>query len=670
MKARLGSERLKRSLFNFCHDINTTNSWGVCQPIITKELVADSSFDIRVGNVVRLAPLVKPTFGAGEVKTYLGFVPYAEIFHPYEAFQAGKPYQGISSYVPESVPHLPIGVLRHYALLFANVSVFRVENYYTENNRAFFFNPFWLYDPSDARNIYQQVIESQYRLFPEYTNYLRRDCLTAIQANYLRFNHLEDVPPAIESFDHMLFGTVGNDTYLIGFRFSRRGLQLRNLILGCGAQICHSFKEFNFLNMVAHFKFYFDTLVPERNVTWKQTKVYGLIEYVEQTNTNITASDRFMLALSEMTDMYYYTGSDFISAHITGTSIQDNVNNVSVYGADDSTISVGNVNGLQPSLDTSLVSSVSRAALLALNKLSTYVNKNTALGGSLRDFMRVHFGAAYLNEDKSYYIGTSITDIEISDVMSTSDTLSASGDTGSVIGEYAGRGIGRSHGEKFHFETNAPGVVVGFQVIVPRTHWVQGIDPNVSHVHRFDFHHGQFDAITLRANSKDVLFGTQDVYTPGLDRNFDAGFGNIPLYTEYKICPSKALGELSLRSTRDSYMPFTMDKLLPYDHTSFFKSEGNTEYIIDVMPMSEIVNSVEWRSIGKYPWMGNFDRIFENSGNEDQYDLRYYQDFEKLNDNFIIHNIVDFVCHAPMIPVDSSFDTDAFDEKTLTVEKQ
>ena len=62
-KIRLPKSGFNRSRFNWSHDVNTTFGWGEIQPTQCKLIVPNSKTMLSTQELVRLAPMVDPTFG-------------------------------------------------------------------------------------------------------------------------------------------------------------------------------------------------------------------------------------------------------------------------------------------------------------------------------------------------------------------------------------------------------------------------------------------------------------------------------------------------------------------------------------------------------------------------------------------------------------------------------
>lgn len=102
----------RRSRFNLAHDVNTTFSWGEIQPTQCRMLIPGSKTTLSTQSLIRLAPMVAPTFGRVRYKTYNQFVNIAEIFPNWDTMMAQEPKStGYGTRVPQQVPSVKLGVL-------------------------------------------------------------------------------------------------------------------------------------------------------------------------------------------------------------------------------------------------------------------------------------------------------------------------------------------------------------------------------------------------------------------------------------------------------------------------------------------------------------------------------------------------------------------------------
>ena len=111
-KIKVPKSGFRRSRFNWSHDVNTTFSWGEIQPTQCKMLIPGSKTTMSTQSLIRLAPMVAPTFGRVKYKTYNQFVSIAEVFPNFDAMMAQEPKStGYGTRIPQSIPYVKLGPL-------------------------------------------------------------------------------------------------------------------------------------------------------------------------------------------------------------------------------------------------------------------------------------------------------------------------------------------------------------------------------------------------------------------------------------------------------------------------------------------------------------------------------------------------------------------------------
>lgn len=122
----------KKSKFNLSHDNNTTYDWGSVQPLMSKMMLPDSSININMEQLTRLAPMVVPTFGRVKMKNIAHFIPMQEIFPNWDAMMSqtkvtrsnGSNNPQTNTYVPKTVPFINNNVLAAFCLAGAKVNLY------------------------------------------------------------------------------------------------------------------------------------------------------------------------------------------------------------------------------------------------------------------------------------------------------------------------------------------------------------------------------------------------------------------------------------------------------------------------------------------------------------------------------------------------------------------
>lgn len=371
--------------------------------------------------------------------------------------------------------------------------------------------------------------------------------------------------------------------------------------------------------------------------------------------------DYFSMATTspqQMNSDLSYTISSPISAGIDGHASQ-----YSYPGRNHDTAVFGdNTNGLPTSYQSPMSPLVMRMAM----RLLTWANKNTVIGRSVREWLKVHYGISgtdALDSNGVVRIGASRVNLQISDVMSTAETSEA------TLGEYAGKGIGFGGSESFDYTAKYFGCWITLSVIVPESGYFQGYLAENCHGTRYQFFQPEFDALGYQVLERGELIDDYNCdgesWNPrsGFDRS--AAFGFVPRYSEYKVGRNIVNGDLSLPGMYGSMSPYTLDRRLPAGAVSFEKIyaavDSSTGKItaVNIRPVVAapgFVPSVvydNFRRIDPTDHLGQYNRIFTYQRND--------------VDHFIINLSFDVEAYAPMKSLSSSFDATQADDKEIDV---
>lgn len=130
---KINTGKQKPNRFNFAHDNNTSYDWGSVQPLVNKEMQPESSANIEIESLLRLAPMVVPTFGRVRVKNTAHFIKYQELWPNWDAMLAKKPVtrptttsdgkQSNTTFVPTKVPSIAADLLACFILTGARMSL-------------------------------------------------------------------------------------------------------------------------------------------------------------------------------------------------------------------------------------------------------------------------------------------------------------------------------------------------------------------------------------------------------------------------------------------------------------------------------------------------------------------------------------------------------------------
>jgi hypothetical protein len=362
---------------------------------------------------------------------------------------------------------------------------------------------------------------------------------------------------------------------------------------------------------------------------------------------------------------------DYFSASTPTIEIEQNNTSISSFvsgGANSpySQSTVQDTGGNPPQVPVSGQFQVSPILLRLANTLFRFSNKNTVLGRNVRDYLHTHYGITDVAEDVSspvYRIGSSRVNLDITPIMSTSDTKD--GDKGSALGAFAGQGVGYKESETFDYTAHTFGVWLTLTVVVPESGFYQGYLRENRHIARNDFFTEAYDALGYQVTERGEVTSDYTAQGPMFSPasvEYTKGFGFMPRYSEYKTSQNIVNGDLSLRGLRNSMASFHLDRQFPTEklskRTQYNSATGETKIITNVDNPAYLPTTVfdGFRAIDQTDIVGNYNRIFTYMGN----------DF----DHFVIQNVFKVRAVAPWKPLSSSFDTfDDEDNSSIKVQK-
>lgn len=495
---------------------------------------------------------------------------------------------------------------------------------------------------------------------------------------------------------------------MVCIRLNNSGKFLRKIFMGLGYQIAPLNRPVSILPLYAYFKSYFETFAPKRFVKFEQTYFARIINSVVNTGNSLVgtilgksindSSVCWSNIIDDLLSCYYTKDTDYYSSQIIGL-INDYGNDITqkylgvytdpdnnVLTIDNDTLSSDVKRGVVPSIkfdkenvNQDIPMNHTQNQQNILSRLTQFVNRRSVIGSKLSALLKSVFGISQKDvDDYNFRIGSNSIDVNFSDVFSTAETSEGS------LGEYAGKAMAFGNGDTYHVDTTTHSIVLAFSVIVPRTQYVQGVSPLLSHIKADDFYNPMFDGLTLLPTRKSNLYCGNGFLA--FDDN-ELSFGNSPIYSEYKTKTCGVLtGDLSLNSTKASYDSFTMDELIG-DFT--YIKESGTDYDglynnISYNP-NGLVAGTMWRYLGRWLWLGRFDRIFVNNRvnwsdfigsilpTSDDGDIQSTRDIYRSDDNLVVHHVVDMKLNSAVVPLRGTWMTDdllSLDSNGVTVQSE
>ena len=666
MKAEVG-KNTRRYPHKFKFGNYTTSSFGFVQPLFHQYMDNGDRLKLSSGQLVRLAPMPVPTLGNMQVINKFRFVEMNELYPYYDAFLAKRSVRSSSGqFIPTKLPfttnnalwslvlfgsvryqtesHPTLGAVtcfkqwkNHPATLQTDVTEVEMSNglagalnYFTPSNDQ-------IHPISDERECYNLQLTSVYNA---------SNCDFAIY-NTGTFNSVTE-----PEFPNIFFITLNN-----------AGRRIFNILRGVGFSMDPTdCTELDILPIFAFIKAYFDEYVPQRSINWHSTDAYNFLVKISQDNfidfsnynndsdhvdlDEIQLKSLFHDILYDLRNCFYTYENDWVSAH-TSLALNSTPDEDVSYVSSDGT-SLGTVTGGSniPRFLSLTANSLTQYGLDALRMLTRRQAKESLIGGKIYEYIKNKYGSGVADDmfAESHNVGSFISDCSISDVLSSADT--SSGNNGERLGAYAGLGIGRGK-SKISFRANNFGYFIGMMAVVPESHFYQGNDPSLTALTREDMPNSDYDALGYELTPRSSVFDNNG-YGIELTQGdkLTRGFGFLPRLSKWKVKKDIVNGCMRFRSVSRSFDPYHLDRIITrYKVTGY----ANINYDGSAVPDA----STAWRYIGKYPQLGNYNRIFYNAGEATQLSI--------VDDNFIIDTKFTLTLTNCLRPITKSFQ--AYDEE-------
>lgn len=732
-KIKVGLASSKRNKLNLSFDCSTTSNIGNIQPTMCREMVPNSKMKVKVSSLVRLASMPLPTFGRMSLRHYHAFIPYQDVYEPFNALMSGQHYYaGGVNWIPTAVPTYTTADLLYLFQNYSDITIcpssnlnkplqITVDNISTYDGTIFEYGQGKTYTTYEAAvkaaqdydlgfvktawdrirlgyagtNAIQYCAFAQSRITPFFgkrgdASGWKTDKYGSINLGSMSARIDGEVDSSGLTIGYNSPGTIyytggtpitpdGADLitqvgdYTVLYKFLPSLKRLRTIFIGLGYSFTpYGEDSFSVLKLLAYYKGWFNIFSPNREKAFVDTNCYKYIKYVSTVANPSTVTIRNMFTDfvdDLMNDCYYYLPMDYFSMSVLKPQYPNQDNTFRMYSlasgnASDAKLTtndsvyvnaVGSAGTDSPIVRTdSTNGAMSPLTMKLAFQMLKWANKNTVIGRSIRDYLKVHFGVTDIDDHESdsvYVIGSSRTNVTISDVMSTAES-----DQG-YLGEYGGKGIGYGDSETFDYTAKNFGVWITYTVVVPESGYYQGYLKENRHFFRYDFFNPEFDALGYQVLERGEVMDDYNSdgpnWNPTTDYKRTQAFGFVPRYSEYKVGRNIVNGDLSLVGLKNSMAPYTLDRRFAggqYGYNGITVPGGPIMTIVKPDFVPSVVYD-GFRRIDPTDHLGQYNRIFNYGGN----DL----------DHFIIHNVFEVVAFAPMKPLTSSFDTVDEGERTV-----
>lgn len=684
MKISIGksSKRYKHTLNR---DVNTSFPFGVTQPIFSQLLTPDSDISVHSKQLVRLAPMVCPSFARVGLYTVTRFVPLVDIFPAFDCLLSRSPYRGA---VPTQVPTVQNALLVYYALCHSNFNVFvkKSDGLWSE-----MVGPNG--DSSLSPSTLSEVSDHLWKIVCNNTAPSGALDYVKIALNGTNFiNSVSNSPyrvsPTFENADYVVFDS-NYPNYAYTFTFGSWAKNFRNICVGLGYSFdLDDYDSVSLLPLLAYFKAWYDTYGLQRDENFTNTACYKFIYLLDSLGSTppkidvTTISNKFNANIrslysffDELSNCYFTTPDDFVSLHRSTMQTAPENQALHFVNAQGQTSSVQNIH--ENDVTAPPTTPFGNITLKALQVFSRYINKQSVIGRNISEWMRVHYGSSVVNTvfNNSNHVDSSYLPFEINDVFSTSDTAQVDSNnvrSGENLGAYAGKGIGFGN---LSFKYHAPchGYIITLAAVASDSGYFQGNDMSLFGVDFETLPNADFDALGMEVTHRSSFVDHNSISNRAVVGASDVtnkGFGFIPRYSGFKVSKNVVNGDMSRRGTIDSLCPYYLDRILTTNSVTSSK-DPNGKYKLSVIGSTIPSSSYNWRILGLYPWLGNFDRIFINDVGDlvkgstpnrpfgsDYYSPQYFC----IDDHYLSQNIFDVTLTNNLKPLSLSFDT--FEEST------
>lgn len=609
-KVQIGqhNRKYRRPLYK---EVNTTHPFAVSQPVLCQKVDGDSRVVGSFTDLLRLSPLPVPSYANLYKETYMRFVPISQVCPFYECVLTNTPYysNGLSVKV-DTLPYIDNRLLVY--ILCTQYSTYGIIRKKSDG---------WSYDTG--------YVDGDLPILQYFGNFTGGD---SELRKLVPFEYYLDSLATISSSDFLLYL---DDNTILCCRLTPIGRILRSNLIGLGFSLSVTdTTKLSILPLFAYYKSYFDTYYPNRTIQWTDTSCYKLIMAIANSVSNPyhirmtffdfqsnsvpdTKFEKLFVGFFEELSQTFATSSlDFVSAcrdtpETASSSVGYNDGSSQILSAND-----GNL----PSYSGNTFTHIS---LRALKYLTKFVSKSSVIGQKLTrklsQLYQIELSNSLLFD--TYSVGYYRMDVKINPIYSTSDTVD--GPNGEYLGSFAGSGFSFKGDNKFDFSTKEVGYLIGFSSVIPDAEYFEGNAYDLCAIDRDTLFNSQYDAmgyevVPYSSIVSDKGIGTKPAGSGQPLIDMTSGFGYLPRYSSLKSVKNTVNGDMSRRGTFDTLSAYYCDKVISTyslsESVSKVSEDGTVYYNLVGSSVKPPQASEEWQFISKYPWIGQYDRIFYNRG--------------------------------------------------------
>lgn len=544
------ASRNKKASFDLSSTHITTLDVGQLRPTYITPLYAGEDIDLKYGQFSRLSPLVAPTFGSFRLKSYAFFCPSRLVFKEYDSFRSGSSDATMFKKPPYITNSQIVACLEKYSgtLMFREDSTSTISVYvvYSPQKSKFYL----AVQPAGPYVAMTQTELGRANGFGSIESVM--DYVKTNSKFFYSTNFNSKVDALYSDYDFITLHERGADMGLgneglVGCLVSRpmvmsqQARWLYNIFLSLGYGVNFGWiwnddkstfgdTKFNALPLLSFCRLLYDYIYPSQ---WVEQQGFGkLFENGEDIIEDKMQTLIDMLLVTYDKDFYTQLWTDFNSPAPGLRQVSSQVP-----GIDDDQVvsSYKDATSLDAAKGDTALQNLTSQGLRLLQSISDYITRRNIGGSRFREWMKSHFGFVTKEQQSHYstFLKSWSDEIQISDVTATS------ADATSVLGEQAGKGIGRSSGS-LKFTADQDGYFIILSMVVPIVGYFQGRKPwTLALDTPEDLYNPEFDSLGNQPVRNDEL------YCEFLDPfNYDQArqggfsdngiFGFAPRYNEYK----------------------------------------------------------------------------------------------------------------------------------------
>lgn len=321
-----------------------------------------------------------------------------------------------------------------------------------------------------------------------------------------------------------------------------------------------------------------------------------------------------------------------------------------------------------------------------IKMLYLQTNNSTIAGKRLEKILRAMGYGKWLEHQKPRFIGHDVIEIDFNQVISTANT--EDGAKGSGVGARGGRGQGYGQCKTHKYHNDEAGFLITLCSVVPHSGYSQGLNPAFRLVKPEDVYTPLIDGLSMEATEVRDICGDRPVVLLTADGHHRTNetsrtFGFAPQCSRLKREQNTYSGGFARKSKRDYFLTFCLDKFIDVGATALMSQDATPQRADNGLlhrdatftqifaPEDFALSGNHWRYPTRYPWLGNFNRIFAMLGDDQQnyYGVinnatnlfSYWEYFNNEDDGFIVMCVINQKNNMRKKPISDSFET--FDEE-------